>query len=829
MELIPPNQAVHPVVDRYVTTDTSLQKILESSGGDDPVLHALLMLQQCINGTRLAKNAIAAAQALSLDQIDPSLRLLLLSSWAELCVRIGNLSSAEMLIRQTNAQSSDSIHPEILANCLLAESLLADTKGDKGRREELLTKILGLLPSHSPRRKFYLWELTLFLAIQGRGIDGQSEIREMAWNHHDRFSLIRVRVVQVINAIETGDLKQAAQLMPEITASPNVRSEIPGVPLAGYNELLSLMIAAEKNLPNPPPLRDAAESPWVSIPRLLLQGKPEEALDTARVQANRLGTILGSGFEAYNLIRAELSTRKWENAARLLRMRGSRGNRHYMDDFFLARAEHLSGNRRAAAQHFAALLKSVQHYQARGRMEFELSMARELSNAEVVELSRSAEKLQHTASTFKTGQIQNSGAAMPPPAAPPITNKATALHSLIGRSDIMAGIRSDLMKFTDLDTPVLITGETGTGKDLVARALHDAGKRRTLPFLTVNCGAITDTLLESELFGHERGAFTGADRANRGLFEAAAGGTIFLDEIGHISPRLQGALLVVLETGEIRAVGSTSTRKIACRVLAATNLDLAAEAEAGRFRQDLVYRLQRLSIAIPPLRERRQDIPLLIRHYLDVGRAVGIHATVSDRFRQATQSYDWPGNVRELRNVIERMRLLHSDKLSYDVQDLDARFHSSRLQGNETRTGQAASSPPMEAAGPLRLTPPKAPALQTAGIPHPTPQKMEALGHPGRVAPSPASDPDEWLKHGTSGLRRRERILDLFEKYQRLTRHEVIRILGVAPNTATKYLKTLCEEGLITRKEPSASSRSFYFEVVNSAAPKRKAPEVPSE
>jgi len=205
-------------------------------------------------------------------------------------------------------------------------------------------------------------------------------------------------------------------------------------------------------------------------------------------------------------------------------------------------------------------------------------------------------------------------------------------------------------------SPILITGETGTGKELVARAIHREGARATGPFVPVNCGAIAPTLLESELFGHARGAFTGADRSRDGLFRSADGGTLFLDEIGELPLDLQPKLLRVLQEGEVLPVGETRTRRIDVRVLAATARDLRSEVSEGRFREDLFYRLNVVEIHVPPLRERTEDIPLLAAHFLESiacrdGRPV---QNLAEDAVATLSGYRWPGNVRELENFMEK-------------------------------------------------------------------------------------------------------------------------------------------------------------------------------
>jgi len=231
-----------------------------------------------------------------------------------------------------------------------------------------------------------------------------------------------------------------------------------------------------------------------------------------------------------------------------------------------------------------------------------------------------------------------------------IIGRSRAMQEVIRRAELVAGTKST----------VLITGETGTGKELVARAIHDRSAQRDMPLIKVNCAAIPETLLESELFGHVRGAFTGATTTKKGKFGLADGGTIFLDEIGTMNPTLQSKLLRVLQEREIEPLGSERTEKIDVRVIAATNRDLRQMVADGKFQEDLFYRLNVIPIEIPPLRERRDDILALIEHFVRkhaqrIGRRVD---KIDDGVLAGLQQYDWPGNVRELENTIERAVVL---------------------------------------------------------------------------------------------------------------------------------------------------------------------------
>jgi transcriptional regulator with PAS, ATPase and Fis domain len=227
--------------------------------------------------------------------------------------------------------------------------------------------------------------------------------------------------------------------------------------------------------------------------------------------------------------------------------------------------------------------------------------------------------------------------------------------ALLGVSSAIRGVIEQVRQIAPTPIPALILGETGTGKELVARAIHDQSPRQPQPFVAVNCGALPDSLLESELFGHARGAFTGAERDKQGLFEHADGGTIFLDEIGDTSPALQMKLLRVLETKEIRPLGDTRTVRVDVRVVSATHRDLEAAIEEGTFRQDLFYRLNAVTIFVPPLRRRRVDVAFLAQHFAEeLGAAHARRITLAEDFLESLASRDFPGNVRELRNAVER-------------------------------------------------------------------------------------------------------------------------------------------------------------------------------
>jgi len=273
-------------------------------------------------------------------------------------------------------------------------------------------------------------------------------------------------------------------------------------------------------------------------------------------------------------------------------------------------------------------------------------------------------------------------------------NARHGLNALVGRSPPMRELTSRILRVAPSDATVLVKGESGTGKELVARALHAHSRRKDKPFVPVNCAAIPEGLLESELFGHAKGAFTGAVRARRGLFEEADGGTLFIDEVTETTPAFQSKLLRVLQDGEVRRVGESVSTMVDVRIVAATNRDIEREVQERRFRQDLFYRLNVVSVKVPPLRDRVEDIPLLAEHFLE---RANLRAARKKKLTQAAvevlQSYLFPGNVRELENMVEQAAALAEGE-ELLPEDFPAPRQAPTPEQPADPGGEAAGTPP---------------------------------------------------------------------------------------------------------------------------------------
>lgn len=266
-----------------------------------------------------------------------------------------------------------------------------------------------------------------------------------------------------------------------------------------------------------------------------------------------------------------------------------------------------------------------------------------------------------------------------------LSQRQTAFTNIIGSSESMQKVFNVMEKVIPNKSNILITGESGTGKGLVAQAIHEAGPRKDKPFIAINCGAIPENLLESELFGHKKGSFTSANEDKKGLITMAHTGTLFLDEIGELPQALQVKLLHVIQTRELTPVGDTRVITVDVRIIAATNADLMQRVKEGRFREDLYYRLNVIEIHMPSLRERRDDIPVLIKHFMELfAKEAG--KTIKDidyEAMQALLAYDWPGNIRELRNTIERATVL-ADGEVITMHDLTDKFRTLDIEGVST-------------------------------------------------------------------------------------------------------------------------------------------------
>jgi len=746
-----PQDHADPIVCHYLNSHENIETVLRETSQPGPaVVKAIITLHEALSGKGSHARALAAAESVDLEKTDPDLFLLFIASWANYSVQTGRHTEAEALFHRGRQLLNDETPPEIKASLLSIKGLLGSTQGDKVFCEANFQKILELLPKDSPRRITHMWHYVWLLVQQGRGKDARASMEWLAAQHKDVAQFEKMDIMEFVNAVETGQWKDAFARLQKLEQQQHQYQKV-SVVARRFEMLKTLLELVRPRDTDRPTLHDMPA--WAGAAECLLARRPHEALRLARLaEMKNPCAITGIGFESFTLLRAELAAGNKEAAKRLMEMRVGKGNKHFLDDFFLARIARLSGQREKSRKHFCEVAKTVKHYHAFARLNLELSLACEIPPLQIAKIVMDAD-LQGLKDTDNDKAISVD--------VPGASEALCGIDRLVGKSPAMAVVREMIVKLAPLDVPVLITGETGTGKELAARAIHESGNRRNKPFLAINCGAIAESLLESELFGHERGAFTSADVAHKGLFQEAGKGTLFLDEIGEISPRLQVALLRVFETNEIRPVGANRIRRIHCRIITATNAELDLLVKEGRFRKDLLFRLKRLEIQLPLLRDRPEDIALLADFFLNLDRK-SARAKISGPLQDAFMQHQWPGNVRELRYLIERMHLLNSDKLSYTLQDVGMSFASSYPSGES-------------------------------------------------MSDQKTGDVDAFLQCAPSSMRRQDRLKELFKKHHKLTRSEITKILGISTSTAGRDLKKLLAEDFIEKVAPTSAPRTHYF------------------
>ncbi len=739
----------------------AMDKVVLATSAGDPNREIFLAMAEALRarsrGAKAVEDSIRALSALlEPAPLEPGLLQVLLLLIVRLSCPSGRIGDASRAMRLLDGiGGAGSRDPDMAINILLARSNLLFTMGNVDASRETCDRAIALAGPRTDRLACLCHALRIQIATTMD--DYRSAERHWAlvekhpWPGLMAFSwnYIKGRVLRC-----AGHNAEALAVFESIPKT--VTEEEHEAVLAERIEMLFRLgrrAEAMKMLDGP-----GAELPSFRRARLEMRGALlANELDAAREHAR---TIL-TGSEVtpvmvqvltLDLVHIELAARR-PRSARLLLKANDPGESNPQHCIEWARLFLLEGREGLAAERFRRALGTMNA----GLLRINLMTAHEISTAQLCRLWSMAE----LAASDGASPDAEATLRLPASAAPAWSEKGTnavapaAGAALVGSSPAMLQVKADIRRFAPLEETVLIGGETGTGKELVARLLHDWGPRAGRPFLAVNCAAISDTLLETELFGHVRGAFTGADRANDGLLVAAADGTLFFDEVGSMSPRVQASLLRVLEERRVRPVGGAKTVAIACRIVAATNQPLEELARAGQFRQDLLYRLARLEVKLPPLRARREDIPALARHFLSRFFDCG-EVALGDDLLVALADRGWPGNVRELRNEVERIAI---------------------LSGGEKILG----------AGLLR----------------------KGAEEPRGDEPAEAGPSVPPALTGTRG--RMLRLRRLFDEHAELGRGDVVRLLGCAPATAARMLGALEGEGYLKRIWPTPAPRTSYF------------------
>lgn len=759
---------MHPFIKKYITSSLFLYEEWPNYLSKDNLLEAtILNLNETLNKFEATAklNEDDIDSALNYGHEDADIFIFFISLSILILSQQTHLEKAKSLVSIGNNTITSNLQPAVQAFFLQVCSRLKFYCGDLIEEKELLAKSLSLLQKDNPRYQSNLTNYSYMLARSGMLNDLDAIDKELFYaapkNNQEKGSLNNEIIVA--NCIMQGDVEKGFEhLKYFLESNRNVKSSryenaLFSLNILAGNRDLSLYINAE--------FRDVAlvfeefyENRWEVVAEKISIIKKIEFTNPFIHFITR-----------YLPLHLELYEKNIGKAKIILKENLKSGKAHFLDDLFNARISLLENKKNEALFYIKRLTFNVRKYGFERRMIFELQFVKEISASDLYFLLQKADE-------FKDKNI---------PLEDDFEKELKVNHKgldlIVGQSAILSKAKKLIQKFSEILEPVLVTGETGTGKELVAQALHDIGANSQAPFLAINCGALTDTLLQSELFGYEAGSFTGALKEKKGIFEAAGKGTVFLDEFEDVSAKMQSSLLRVLETNEIRLIGGAKTRKIHCKIVVATNVSLKELVRKKSFREDLYFRLSRFEIKLPALRERKEDIPELIQHFLLQQNQKEFVPEIGKELLEKLMDYNWPGNIRELRNAVERMKVLHSNKKVFGLEE----FEFDQLESYTISN---------------------------------TSTKKESMAVVPKVVNLESEEDTRVKKIIDKGFKiesRKEYLKEIFIKYKKLSRSQVVEILKVSPLTAANTLQSLCELGFIIKKMPSKSSKSHYYEWKN--------------
>lgn len=735
-------------IKEYVETITPPDELLKKHVASDPdnkLYKELYKISQLLKAPRQPDASFQCEDAFLFEkEYDKDLVGLYYQFCARLALYYENLKLASLCYRRSDSYFDKTTPPYVAfptsAALIFGQPLYAFI-------EDHLAKYVETSPRYAIAFETYFQKLACVGALS------QEKLVGFYFNNNlFKPNQSRIDLAKFVNYVETFQHEKIKEFYPIIFAQDFSIGTLSGQ----YQEILPHYKLLYQVLfeTNQSPISHYSTNKNILIMYYLINRQYQKALQIAKeFFVDDLSRML-----TYNLVRCELVNKNFESAYRILKSFVEEGQDDYLLPFFMARVEIYKGNKEIASKYFNQSLSLSRKYQAEELFNFEIGLSYELSIADLRYLFGNTEKNDFSPADKELTTI--------------VPSKQDK-EILVGSSKKIIELKNQISNYANSDIPVLIIGETGVGKDLVAKMIHDQSGRKENQFAAVNCGALSESLLQSELFGHEAGSFTGASKAHKGLFEAVGKGTIFLDEIGEISAPLQVALLRVLDQNEYKPVGSNTSKKCHCRILFATNADLERLVEENKFRKDLLFRLKRLEILIPPLRTRAEDIPELIRYYISIGRSDQKVPVLTPDLIDAFQNYSWPGNIRQLKNEMEKLRVLHSEKLNYTLRDFPFKA--------EIQTMPKKKSESNEQAKPIRKE---------------NQELVEAV-----------------LSNSKSAIRRLDKLKELFITHKKFTRKELIAITSGAPKTVANDLEFLCEEGFIVRVKPSSAARTHYFEL----------------
>lgn len=756
---------MHPIIKEFIETNEKLSLIVDKYYDKNDYLE--VVFQKLVNEKRVYDVDIQVYleidKAIFKGHSDPELYLLFISYAIGFTAPRMHLERSNAIYSIGASLSFENIHHVVRAFFIQEVSVLRGLECKHGESNKLLNEALKLIDKTVPRYNSFLISMALFLSEQGRLKELDKKDSELL----DSLNIRGIKYIKLQNCISTCEYKEGFLFLEEYK---QLTKNFDSHTINDMHDLLKILSGDFEEVN----YQDNVIKCYVNVLHSLNLGDLDKAKTNFQILKNsQRNRWIEFPFEPYLPLHIELSLKNKGKSRLIYHEIKEKGNQHYLDDLFLARLQIIELNKEEAEETFSRLIENVKKYGAMNRLLFELKFAKEMKSTDILLLmsgikSKKVAVIPISKKEMETKPIQ----------------KEKGIGLLVGESPSINKVKSLVKKFASLKEPVLITGETGTGKELVSRAIHDEGAYPKEPFLAINCGALTESLLQSELFGYVAGAFTGAQKERQGIFEAAGKGTVFLDEFGDISPKMQVSLLRVLESNEIRLIGGTKTRHIECKIVIATNIDLHQAVEEKKFREDLYFRLTRFDIKLPALRDRVEDIPILISYFLKEKNNLNEkQKKLSMDLLETLMAYHWPGNIRELKNEIERLKILQPDKEIINTEDFDF----DHLQGEPPKKKESSIKKVIE----IPQT-----SIEKKIIPEVTLNHNQIL---------------EIIQRGTKSDNRKKIIKELFQTYKKLTRIQLVEITSSSPGTITKELQNLCQEGFLTKVTPTKSVKSIYF------------------
>ena len=755
---------LHPIINAYVNTDEDLRSIVNKNYDKNQYLETVLVrLLEAHSDRKLNQQLLLEIdQAVIKGHPDANIYLFFIVCSVYHVFNLKQHEKATSLFSIITSTVQDKIHPFIQALCVQAKSQVKRIEGKTIESVQLMHDSMAMIDNKSPRYGLLLRNFSVMLASEGLlnelSLLDLNILTASASEKRD----YDVLEILLLNCIITGDWKKGFALIEK--NQKKYQSKISD----NMQQAICLLNIVSGDLNESNYFEEDVKF-LVRTFKFFLDGNFEVVAKNIQILKDKHTYANDPILNLYLPLHLEISLRNKGLAHMILKEKSEKGGWHYMDDLFYGRLQLWDKNYEEADQIFVRLIDNVNKYGAMNRLIFELQFAKEMSLHDIILLTNGWKK-------EKTASI----AKLKPEHKITTIIASKGIDLLIGKGKSIQQVKELVKKFAPLKAPVLITGETGTGKELVSRAIHDEGAYPQNAFLAINCGALSESLLQSELFGYVAGAFTGAQKERKGIFEAAGKGTVFLDEFGDISPQLQVSLLRVLESNEIRPIGGTVTRKIECRIVIATNIDLHNAVIDKKFREDLYFRLTKFEIKLPAFRERTEDISELINYFMLVNaKDSGKLKSLTPELLKALSVYHWPGNIRELKNEMERLYILNPDQEILGLEHFDF----------------------------THLQEPQVPTLKAQPLkPSNTKLNENNGGHDEAIL--------KIIQNGFPVERRHALLKEVFAKYKKLTKSQVIEISKVGHTTAGKDLQLLIAEGFIVRRSPTKSSRTDYFELV---------------